>query len=527
MTTQPPTAAAREAGAPAPAVLVCAPGRDGRLASEMLERYGFRCVHCDGPEAMRAQLGDGTGALLLAEEALDGAMRTLLDDWLRSQPPWSDLPVVMVARGSDRGASPAMGTEVNASVLTRPMRPEELRSAIAAALRARRRQYEVRDLLAELEDQNRRKDDFLAMLAHELRNPLAPVRFAAHGILREADGERLRRLAEVVERQVGHMASLIDELLDVSRLARGQMRIEPETLDLADVVRQACESHLVPAEARGVRIDLDAAAPVPVRGDRTRLAQLVENLLDNALKFTSAPGRVKLTVATEGEDAVLQVEDDGAGIPAHLLAHLFEPLTQADRSLDRTGGGLGLGLTLVRGIAQLHGGTASAHSPGPGRGSRFEVRLPRAPAEERDRRPASTAPSGDDVDAVDAGGRYILLAEDNRDAAATLQQLLELSGFQVQVAASGTEAVQAALRRRPDILLCDIGLPGLDGYGVARKLRAHPGWDAVHMIALTGYGSEEDRQRAMEAGFDDHLAKPVAPDRLLRFLAAGRGETAS
>ena len=523
MTTQPPPAAAREAGTLAP-VLVCAPGRDGRLAAAMLERYGFRCVHCDGPEALRAQLGEGTGALLLAEEALDGATRTALQEWLRSQPPWSDLPVVMVARGSDRSAAPAMGTEVNASVLTRPMRPEELRSAVSAALRARRRQYEVRDLLAELEDQNRRKDDFLAMLAHELRNPLAPVRFAAHGILREADGERLRRLAEVVERQVGHMASLIDELLDVSRLARGQMRIEPETLDFSEVVRQARESHLVPAEARGVRIDLDAPAPVPVRGDRTRLAQLVENLLDNALKFTSAPGRVRLSVAAEGEDAVLQVEDDGAGIPQHLLPHLFEPLTQADRSLDRTGGGLGLGLTLVRGIAQLHGGTASAHSPGPGRGSRFEVRLPRAPAEDWDRLPPSTAPCGD---GVDAAGRYILLAEDNRDAAATLQQLLELSGFQVQVAASGTEAVQAALRRRPDILLCDIGLPGLDGYGVARKLRARPGWDAVHMIALTGYGSEEDRQRAMEAGFDDHLAKPVAPDRLLRFLAAGRGETAS
>ncbi|NNU43464.1 ATP-binding response regulator [Ramlibacter montanisoli] len=527
MTTQPQPAAAREAGTSAPAVLICAPGRDGRLASEMLERYGFRCVHCDGPEAMRAQLGDGTGALVLAEEALDGVTRTMLDDWLRRQPPWSDLPVVMVARGNDRGATPAMGTEVNASVLTRPMRPEELRSAISAALRARRRQYEVRDLLAELEDQNRRKDDFLAMLAHELRNPLAPVRFAAHGILREADGERLRRLAEVVERQVGHMASLIDELLDVSRLARGQMRIEPETLDFAEVVRQARESHRVTAEARGVRIELDAAAPVPVRGDRTRLAQLVENLLDNALKFTSPPGRVKLTVAAEGDAAVLQVEDDGAGIPAHLLAHLFEPLTQADRSLDRTGGGLGLGLTLVRGIAQLHGGTASAHSPGPGCGSRFEVRLPRAPAEDRERSLPSTAPSGDGLDAVDAAGRYILLAEDNRDAAATLQQLLELSGFQVQVAASGTEAVQAALRRRPDILLCDIGLPGLDGYGVARKLRARPGWDAVHMIALTGYGSEEDRNRAMEAGFDDHLAKPVAPDRLLRFLAAGRGETAS
>jgi PAS domain S-box-containing protein len=370
-----------------------------------------------------------------------------------------------------------------------------------------------------LKEADRRKDAFLAMLAHELRNPLAPVRSAVEVLNRVGPAAPAAGQArEMIERQVGHMARLIDDLLDVSRISRGKVLLREEPLDLARLVRAAVEDHRPLLKTAGLELTVEfPEGPLPLSGDPTRLAQVVGNLLHNAAKFTDAGGRVQVRLAaeTDGRTATLSVRDSGIGMAAEILAQLFEPFSQADRSLDRSRGGLGLGLALVKGLVELHGGTIRAASAGLGRGSEFTVRLPLNPDL------SLPAPANGPAAALAGNALHVLIVEDNRDTAESLRLLLELQGYEVDVAFTGGAALESARRLRPDLVLCDIGLPGgMDGYEVARALRADPPRVPLHLIALSGYGQEEDQRRARQAGFDRHLTKPVDPGVLTQLLDA-------
>lgn len=497
---------------PPPAVYVLAPGRDGELSCRVLTQAGRHCERCRDEAELRARLDDDAGAVLVAEEALSPSLAAWLQARALEQPPWSDLPLIVVAQHAHRSPDPArLLTLGNVTLLTRPMAMGDLVSAVASALRARDRQFQVRQLLRQQAEEARRKDDFLAMLAHELRNPLAPVRYAAHALRAQAGSPRVAQLTEVVERQVAHMGNIIARLLDVSRLTRGGIVLERESLDFADLVRRCAQAHEAAAAQRGIRIACDAPLPAWVDGDATRLRQVVDNLVDNAIKFSPDGGVVRLALSLREGAAVLEVADDGDGIASADLPFVFQPFVQADRSLERARGGLGLGLAMVKGVTELHGGRVEAASDGPGLGSRFSVLLPVTEMQ-------SSEAVASDAPADRPAGLRVLLAEDNVDAAETLRMLLELSGYEVVVAHSGPDAVAAARSRRPDVLLCDIGLPGMSGYDVARTLRADPAFAGTFLVAVTGYGTEQDRVAAMEAGFDRHFAKPVDPDEMFSAL---------
>jgi PAS domain S-box-containing protein len=371
------------------------------------------------------------------------------------------------------------------------------------------------------EEANRQKDDFLAMLGHELRNPLAPIRTAT-ALLRHIgpSDPALQRARDVIDRQVSHMTRLIDDLLDVSRVARGKVTLRKEPFDLTGIVQAVVEDHRPLFEANGVSVSFIApAAPVQAFGDSARVAQIVSNLVVNANKFTNRGGSVAVEVRpVEDHEVEIRVRDTGIGMEPAMQQALFEPFAQADRSLARSGGGLGLGLALVKGLTELHGGSVTARSEGPGTGAEFVVSLPiviRATASDAARAPAA---SGAVLQ------RRILVVEDNVDAAEMLQQLLEADGHLVAVAHSGERGLDAARVQQPHVVICDIGLPGgMNGYDVARALRAAPHQPRPLLIALSGYGQEEDKQRALEAGFDWHLTKPVDPEVLRRRLEGRDG----
>jgi PAS domain S-box-containing protein len=388
---------------------------------------------------------------------------------------------------------------------------EELAHRIALAVDNARLYREVREA-------DRRKGEWIAMLAHELRNPLAPLLTGLH-VLRRSGGDpaAAEKAEEMMERQVRHLARLVDDLLDVSRVARGKIALRRERLDLARLVRTAAADRRPALESAGLTLAVETPeTPLWVSGDATRLSQVLGNLLDNAAKFTDRGGRVevKLNATEGGPGAELRVRDTGVGIDPELLPRLFEPFSQADRSLHRSKGGLGLGLALVRGLTELHGGTVRAASAGPGRGAEFVVRLP------LEAEPPVLSKAGAEPRAGGAP-RRVLVVEDNRDSADTLRMLLELQGHEVRVAYTGPEGVRLAREWRPTVVLSDIGLPGLDGFGVARALRADAATSGARLIAVTGYGTDEDRRLARESGFDHLLTKPADPAVLQDLLAAG------
>jgi signal transduction histidine kinase/ActR/RegA family two-component response regulator len=368
----------------------------------------------------------------------------------------------------------------------------------------------------ELGEANRCKDEFLAMLAHELRNPLAPLRNAVQVLrLLAKDDAKLHGVGEMVERQVQHMSRLIDDLLDIARFTSGKITLHKEPTDLAAVVDRAVETTRPAIDTHGQELSVTLSPePLWVEADLIRLAQVLANLLNNAAKFTPEGGRICLTAQRENGEAVISVRDTGMGIPAEVLPHIFDLFTQGQRSLDRSQGGLGIGLTLVRRLVELHGGSVQAFSQGPGKGSEFIVRLPLA-AESQSQPSAPDAAAG--ANASTATHR-ILIVDDNRDAADSLAVLLRLQGHEVQVAYDGVIALAVAATFRPEIVLLDIGLPGMSGYEVAHRLRQEPASAEVLLVAVTGYCQEEDRRRSQEAGFNAHLVKPVCPDTLHALL---------
>jgi len=357
---------------------------------------------------------------------------------------------------------------------------------------------------------NRRKDHFLAVLSHELRNPLAPIKNGLHILDRApAGGEQARRARAVIERQVDQLSHLVDDLLDVTRMARGKVQLQRRRLELNELVRRTLEDHHSLFKKAELVLEVE---PLPqqvlVDADWNRIAQVVGNLLLNAAKFTPPRGRVTVALSADASarQAVLRVSDTGAGIAPELLPQLFEPFVQADATLDRSQGGLGLGLALVKGLVEQHGGTVAATSEGPGRGAEFTMRLPLAMAVQ----PAADVAGA----AVRKLQRRVLIIEDNKDAADTLQEVLELDGHEVAVAYSGPEGLAKAREFHPDLVLCDIGLPGMDGYTVARLFRADEELKHAHLVALSGYALPEDLQRAAEAGFERHLAKPPTLEKI-------------
>jgi PAS domain S-box-containing protein len=428
-------------------------------------------------------------------------------------------------------------------------------STVGHLCAVKRLEEELRRRAQQLGEADRLKDEFLALLAHELRNPLAPILNAVE-LLKErvsriahcaSDGDVLssdtqyafRDTLSVIDRQVRHAARLVDDLLDVSRITQGRVELRKERVDLTALVRSAVETCRPLIEAREHQLSVSLPPePFWLEADPARLEQILTNLLNNAAKYTEPGGRIWLTAEVEGvgpepsgtaphtlhttPSVVVRVRDTGVGLTPELLPHVFDLFTQADSSLDRSQGGLGIGLALVRRLTELHGGTVHADSPGPGQGSEFVVRLPLQGGSRwlMDDGPAGMAPAPPSTIDHQPSAKRVLVVDDNVDTAITLAELLDLWGHEVRVAHDGRQALEEVMHFEPDVVLLDIGLPQMDGYEVARRLGEQAGRQGLLLVAVTGYGQEEDRRKAQAAGFDDHMVKPVDPDALHRLLAA-------
>jgi CheY-like chemotaxis protein len=378
---------------------------------------------------------------------------------------------------------------------------------------SRRKQIEE-----ELREAGRRKDEFLATLAHELRNPLAPIRNSLSVLRLAGANTGAERIYEMMERQVDQMVRLVDDLLEVSRITRGKIELRRERVELGSVLRAALETSRPLMEASSHRLEVSLAdEKLVLDADAVRLAQVFANLLNNAAKYTEERGHIQLSARRAGDEVVVSVRDDGVGIPSDRLEEVFDLFAQVDRSLARAQGGLGIGLTLVRRLVEMHGGRVEARSGGPGAGSEFVVALPlarstaragAAESERADARPAVNAP------------RRVLVVDDNRDAGESLEMLLRVLGVESRVVHDGESALAALRAFRPEMVLLDLGMPGMDGYEVARRIRERPEDGEPVVIALTGWGQPEDRRRTREAGFDHHLVKPVGLGVLQSLLAA-------
>jgi signal transduction histidine kinase len=394
----------------------------------------------------------------------------------------------------------------------------EANAALESENAVRRRAEEA------LRDADRRKNEFLATLSHELRNPLAAIGNAVQYMQLAQPGDAgLVPAQDVLARQVGHLTRLIDDLLDVSRITRGRITLRPERVELADVVHRALETiRPLAADRRQQLVVTLPQEPLAVEGDPVRLAQVVGNLLSNAIKYTGEAGRIELTLgrSEHSRSAVIRVQDSGVGIVPEMLPRIFDLFHQGDQPASRKEGGLGIGLALVREVAALHGGSVEASSAGPGQGAEFVVRLPLAPGYALESAPPPAARSSAPRPAPAARRQRVLLVDDNRDSAESLAALLGMLGHEVWQAYDGREALAVARGRRPDLVLLDIGMPDISGYEVARELRADPSLDATTLIALTGYGSDDDRRQSLAAGFDGHLVKPIDFDHLERVLAS-------
>ena len=494
------------------AVALYAPiGRDAALAAQLLARAEIEPLPCPTFERLAEEIAAGIGAVLITEEELSAGRVSKLGELLRAQPSWSDLPIVVFSSLPGELRLPVLERLVavgNVSFVDRPVQRRTLLATVRGALRARARQYESRRAIEA-------RDEFLAMLGHELRNPLSAVQFATDLIMRRSMTDAwVVKHADTIDRQTAHLNRLVDDLLDVSRVTSGKVVLRKEPAGLRPLVRRCVESLQTMADAHGLVLDMHPGTEqIPVEGDVVRLEQVVINLVTNAIKYTPRGGRIDIEVSREepggerGEQALLVVRDTGVGIPSEHLESIFDVFSQAPTGLDRAKGGLGLGLTLVRALVGMHGGTVDARSEGVGKGSEFRVRLPLAASATEVAGVLRTA-----VPVLRESVR-IVLVEDNVDIRETLTELLVLDGYWVEGAADGPQGLTRILSEVPNVALIDVGLPGFDGYEVARRARSHLG-DAPVLIAMTGYGQPDDRARAFEAGFDDHVVKPVSVEEL-------------
>jgi signal transduction histidine kinase/CheY-like chemotaxis protein len=511
-------------------ILVHTPtGRDALLIAASLRQARLVAQVCADWPTLEREIAKGAAAILISEEALDPVGARRLQLMLEDQPAWSDLPIMLlIGRSADsQGLHAAARAIGNVTLLERPMRVAALLSASEYALRARRRQYESRSHLHALEraaedlsaseqqlrEAHARKDEFLATLAHELRNPLAPIRNALHVLRRRTPDPALAPLHDIVDRQLRQMVRLVDDLLEVSRITRGKVALHLEDLDIASILRGAIETSrpLIDAARHELVVDLPTEI-VPIHGDVVRLGQVFSNLLNNAAKYTEDGGRIHVSVRVLGEEVAVTVEDNGIGIDPAMLASVFDIFTQVRDANARAQGGLGIGLTLVRSLVGLHSGRVTAHSDGPGKGSRFTVYLPISP------RLAGPAAGPDADPARRTLARRIIVVDDNRDAADTLSMALRQHGADVQTTYSARDALEALRPNSQAIVIADLGMPELDGFELARRIRADAANAEVTLIALSGWGQLEDRNRAQDAGFDAHFTKPADIEALVAAL---------
>ena len=458
-------------------------------------------------------LADPPDLVLLDVKLPDGDGRDLCA-WIKSTPALAQIAVLQTSAvhidTADRIASLDAGAD---GYLLEPIETEELVAHVRALLRLRQAESERQAAITALRDADRRKDEFLAMLAHELRNPLAPIRNAVE-ILRTPDEILREKARTIIARQVGHLSRLVDDLLEVSRITQRKVVLKRHNVSLRAVVDAAVETARPYLDAARHRLTVSLpAGDTWLNVDPVRIAQALGNLLHNAAKFTPPGGHIRVEAGRAGEQLEIAVIDDGVGISAETLPLVFDLFTQDERSLERSQGGLGIGLSLVRGMVEMHGGSVRAESAGLQHGSRFTIRLPLA---------ANAAPhQGVTTEAASSlQGRRVLVVEDNVDAAETLGMMLTTHGHDVTVVTDSDSAIPAARAARPEVVLLDIGLPGMDGYQLARRLREDPETRDAYLIAVSGYGQDRDRARSADAGFDLHLTKPVEPAHLVEAIGA-------
>jgi len=478
-------------------VLVWAPeGSDAALTIALLERHGVRAAPCSCAREL-ADTMENAGCALVSQEALRAENLSIIREQLRSQPPWSDFPFILVAFKPDVARSETWQALGNVTVLERPTQSRTLLTAVNAALRARRRQYEAEQAIVH-------RDQFLAMLGHELRNPLAAILLATETENR-ADSGRGR---DVIARQARHLRRLVDDLLDVARVTTGKMVLAPAPIDINQILQRCVQGAELSAQQSSIQIvSMPSLQPLPVSADRVRLEEVLLSLLSNAIKYSPPGSEVRVCSRAEGNECVLEVEDDGIGIAPEMLPRVFDLFAQADVSLDRARGGLGIGLTIVKSLVELHGGSVRAASAGLGAGSTFTVRLPRLEDENATGVPSSRLSQDEPLHTS------VLLVDDNEDLLEMTRDVLLSFGCEVATASDGPSGLERLRAIMPAVAFVDIGLPGLDGYEFARRLRSTPG-PRPWLVALTGYGQPEDRARALAAGFDQHLTKPVSVSAL-------------
>jgi signal transduction histidine kinase/ActR/RegA family two-component response regulator len=515
-------------------VLVLMPTEgDAARTVAMLGELSLRAVACNDLPQVCCELRRGASAVLLTDDAIINDATGQLAEAARAQPSWSAVPHVVLAREASgphlsRVISDAL---TNVIIVERPVHTRTLLSVVLSALRGRHHQYEIRDAILarerqaaalmaqeeqlrqsqaelarqadQLRTEDARKNEFLATLAHELRNPLAPIQTGLDLLSETPRAESVGPTLAVMGRQLKHMVRLIDDLLDVARITQGKLELRREEVRLGSVMQAAIESSQPLIDAGGHTLELSLPSQeYALHADFTRIAQVISNLLNNAAKYTPRGGTIGVTARVQGAEVTIEVRDNGMGIPSHRLDDVFTMFSQVSRSLDHSKGGLGIGLALVRRLVEMHGGSVSAASEGAGKGSIFTVKLPC-----RAQRAADVEPRKDAERRAD--GTLVLVVDDNEDAAELLSMMLQLSGHHTQTAHDGEGALASARALMPQAIILDIGLPDMSGYDVARALRQDARFANTALIALTGWGSNEDKRKAMSAGFDFHLTKPV------------------
>jgi signal transduction histidine kinase/CheY-like chemotaxis protein len=514
-------------------ILIFAPfGKDAPLTLDVLRRTDLHGCVCLTAGNLCREFLRGASVIMLTEEALEDPGIGELMESLRSQPAWSDIPILLFA-DAERSEVYLRTLRLleglrNVVLLERPIRLGAALTLIRSAMRGRRRQYELRDLLKALaqaredaESANRLKDEFLATLSHELRTPLNAI-LGWTTMLRDGNVQprHVMRALDTIHRNAAAQVQIVNDLLDVSRIVRGNVQLSPKMMPLGPLLTLAVESITPTAEAKNVSITSSiGSTPVYVWADHDRLQQVFWNLLSNAVKFTAGGGRVELTLQVEGPEARVSVSDTGAGIAPAFLPHVFERFRQADGSSTREHGGLGLGLSIVRHLVELHGGRMSADSAGEGHGATFNVYLPTRQPEQRQTIPAP-AERRTWARTLDLEGAHILIVDDEPDARDLLRAMLAHTGARISEADSAADALRVFTEDRPDIMLADVAMPLQDGYSLMRTVRSLPDGEGtqVRAVAVSAYARREDRQRALKAGFNDHVCKPVRPDDLLDAL---------
>ncbi len=494
-------------------ILIYAPtGQDAPLAAKVLALAAIDSHVCATVAELDQELARGAGAVLTVEEALAPGGLQLLQTWVARQPDWSDLPIILLTHnGADspvvRRAITSLG---NLSLVERPVRTLTLITALHATLRARNKQYQIREAA-------RRKDEFLASLGHELRNPLAPIRTSVSLLTHlYPDAAPVKRIRDMVERQVRLLTRLVDDLLDVARITSGKIKLQKQLATLSSVMSHVAELCQQAADAKRIHIAWQLPpGEIMLDIDYARVVQIVANILSNAVKFTPQGGHVLVRASIDDDALLVSIRDDGIGLDADTIPRIFRMFEQSNTVAGQFSSGLGIGLSLSRQFAEMHGGSVDACSAGPGQGSEFIVRLPVLDASAT-RLPVPLAQEA----GHDGRKLQVLVVDDNQDAADSLAALLEIDGFDVRTVYDGMAAIAAVEQRQPDMIIMDLGMPGMDGYDTARAIRQQAGAERILLLALTGWGQSDARRRTTEAGFDHHLVKPVELDQIIRLAGA-------